>query len=116
MTISSFSNVLRFILSAFVCVGASSAFAQNAPDASTVVPTQIVVSLPEKPVEIAPTIYGQMLEDCNDRVIYDGVVGKNGETRPHVDRLLRDLEIPVVRWPGGTFVLEYQWERGVGPV
>lgn len=119
MLLTLFSRRLRSILTAFVCAAPSAVFAQNAPEtplAPVSAPTQIVVSLPENPVEIAPTIYGQMLEDCNDRVIYDGAVGKNGEARPHVDRLLRDLDIPVVRWPGGTFVLEYQWERGVGPV
>ncbi|MBR4976683.1 MAG: hypothetical protein IKY61_06470, partial [Thermoguttaceae bacterium] len=119
MTLLSLSRALHFVLASFVCAASSAVFAQDAPETPLVpasAPTQIVVSIPEKPVEIAPTIYGQMLEDCNDRVIYDGVVGKNGEARPHVDQLLRDLEIPVVRWPGGTFVLEYQWERGVGPV
>ena len=110
---------LRFISTLFLCAAASVVFAQDVPQtpaSSASAPTKIVVSLPKTSVEIAPTIYGQMLEDCNDRVIYDGAVGKNGEARPHVDRLLRDLDIPVVRWPGGTFVLEYQWERGVGPV
>jgi alpha-L-arabinofuranosidase len=66
--------------------------------------------------KIDPMIYGQMLEDCNDQVIYGGVVGKNGEPRPHVDEMLKPLQIPVMRWPGGTFVHEYQWEYGIGPV
>ncbi len=114
MQLIKFFPALRSVATAFACVATFPLFAQDAPEAPA--PTKIVVSLPENPVEIAPTIYGQMLEDCDDRVIYDGAVGKNGEARPHVDRLLRDLEIPVVRWPGGTFVLEYQWERGVGPV
>ncbi|MBQ7813201.1 MAG: hypothetical protein IJ387_01740, partial [Thermoguttaceae bacterium] len=98
MSLLQFFRSLLAVLTLFLCAATSAAFAQNAPKtpaSPAVAPTKIVVSLPENPVEIAPTIYGQMLEDCNDRVIYDGAVGKNGEARRHVDRLLRDLKIPV---------------------
>lgn len=78
-------------------------------------PTTITVSIPATPADINPMIYGQMFEDCNDRVIYDGIVGLNGEARLHVDELLKPLQIPIMRWPGGTFVHEYHWERGIGP-
>lgn len=77
--------------------------------------TFVKISIPGHPVRINPMIYGQMLEDCNDRVIYGGVVGMKGEPRPHVDELMRHLHVPVMRWPGGTFVHEYHWENGIGP-
>lgn len=77
--------------------------------------TMVTVTIPANPADINPMIYGQMFEDCNDRVIYDGIVGLNGEPRPHVDELLKALQIPIIRWPGGTFVHEYRWERGIGP-
>jgi alpha-N-arabinofuranosidase len=76
--------------------------------------TQITISVPDKSALIDPMIYGQMLEDCNDRVIYGGVVNEDGSERPHVTALLKELNMPVVRWPGGTYVLEYDWEKGVG--
>jgi alpha-L-arabinofuranosidase len=78
--------------------------------------TSITINIPDQPSTINPMIYGQMLEDCNDQVIYGGIVGKNGESRPHVDEMLKPLQISVMRWPGGTFVHEYQWKYGIGPV
>ena len=30
--------------------------------------------------------------------------------------LVRDLNVPLVRYPGGNFVSGYNWEDGVGPV
>jgi alpha-N-arabinofuranosidase len=77
--------------------------------------TQVTVSIPSRPASVDPMIYGQMLEDCNDRVIYGGVVGEDGSERPHVTALLKELNMPVVRWPGGTYVHEYDWEKGTGP-
>ena len=35
--------------------------------------------------------------------------------RGDVARLVRDLDIPLVRYPGGNFVSAYNWEDGVGP-
>lgn len=77
--------------------------------------TKVTVSVPSQSARVNPMIYGQMFEDCNDNIIYGGVVGKNGEPRPHVDEMLKPLQIPIMRWPGGTFVHEYHWERGIGP-
>jgi alpha-N-arabinofuranosidase len=77
--------------------------------------TQVTVSIPDKPALIDPMIYGQMLEDCNDKVIYGGVVSEDGSERPHVTALLKELDIPVVRWPAGTYIHEYHWEKGIGP-
>ena len=28
---------------------------------------------------------------------------------------LRELRVPIVRWPGGCFVSAYHWKDGVGP-
>jgi alpha-N-arabinofuranosidase len=76
--------------------------------------TQVTIVIPDKPVSIDPMIYGQMLEDCNDSVIYGGIVDRNGNERPFVTALLKDLQIPIVRWPAGTYSHEYQWEKGIG--
>jgi alpha-N-arabinofuranosidase len=77
--------------------------------------TTVTVSIPEAPARIDPMIYGQMLENVNDQMIYGGVAEKNGVVRKHVIPHLQELKIPVMRWPGGTVVYEYQWRNGIGP-
>ena len=64
---------------------------------------------------IDPMIYGQMLENVNDSMIYGGVANMQGEEQQHITPLIRDLNVPVVRWPGGTVVYEYHWRNGIGP-
>ena len=64
---------------------------------------------------IDPMIYGQMLEDCNDAVIYGGVVDEKGNENPKVVEMLRPLRIPVMRWPAGTAIYDYEWKKGIGP-
>ena len=56
------------------------------------------------------------------RCIYGGVyVGENSEIpnengmRKDVVQALRDISIPVLRWPGGCFADEYHWKDGIGP-
>lgn len=78
--------------------------------------TTVIVTIPSEPAKINPMIYGQMFEDCNDQIIYGGIVGKEGEPRPHIDEMLKPLQIPIMRWPGGTFIHEYHWENGIGPL
>ena len=43
--------------------------------------TQLTVTIPSEEIAIDPMIYGQMLEDCNDKVIYGGIVSNEGEER-----------------------------------
>ena len=78
--------------------------------------TRINIEIPDKPVSIDPMIYGQMLEDCNDKVIYGGLVNQDGSLHDKANELLKPLNIPVVRWPGGTYVHEYDWKKGIGPM
>ncbi|MAF29685.1 MAG: alpha-N-arabinofuranosidase [Croceicoccus sp.] len=54
--------------------------------------------------------------------IYGGLwVGKDSEIpntngfRNDVVGALRDLSVPVIRWPGGCFADEYHWREGIGP-
>lgn len=66
-------------------------------------------------------IYGQFMEHLG-RGIYEGVwVGsdssipnKNGY-RLDVLKALKDLHVPLLRWPGGCFADEYHWRDGIGP-
>jgi alpha-L-arabinofuranosidase len=65
-------------------------------------------------------VYSAFLEHLG-RAIYTGIyepghktADKNG-MRGDVAQLVRDLNIPYVRYPGGNFVSAYNWEDGVGP-
>jgi alpha-N-arabinofuranosidase len=39
-----------------------------------------------------------------------------GYADPDVIRMLREAQLPLLRWPGGNFVSGYCWRDGVGPV
>ncbi len=69
--------------------------------------------------KISKYIYGQFAEHLG-RCIYGGIYveddsipNKNG-MRCDVVNALRDLEIPVLRWPGGCFADDYHWRDGIG--
>lgn len=66
--------------------------------------------------KVNPMIYGQMLEDCNDKIIYGGLINKDGSENEGVNILLKDINTPIMRWPAGTYSTEYDWEKGVGPM
>ena len=71
--------------------------------------------------QISRYIYGHFLEHLG-RAVYDGVwVGTESSIpnrdglRSDVVKALRELQIPVVRWPGGCYADEYHWRSGIGP-
>jgi len=66
-------------------------------------------------------IYGQFTEHLG-HCIYEGIwVGENSPIpntrgiRNDVAAALRNLRVPVLRWPGGCFADEYHWKNGIGP-
>jgi alpha-N-arabinofuranosidase len=70
---------------------------------------------------ISKHIYGQFAEHLG-RGIYEGVwVGEDSDIpntegyRTDVLEALQALEVPNVRWPGGCFADEYDWQDGIGP-
>ncbi|WP_293747109.1 alpha-L-arabinofuranosidase C-terminal domain-containing protein [uncultured Paraglaciecola sp.] len=70
---------------------------------------------------INKNIYGQFMEHLG-RGIYEGVwVGEGSKIenvngfRTDVLTALQELEVPLVRWPGGCFADEYHWRDGIGP-
>lgn len=70
---------------------------------------------------IAPEIYGQFSEHLG-RCIYEGIyVGEDSEIpnnkgiRADVVEALKEIAVPVLRWPGGCFADEYHWRDGIGP-
>ena len=65
-------------------------------------------------------LFGQFLEHFH-RQVYGGVfepgspLADDRGFRLDVIEALRELKVPVVRWPGGCFVSAYHWKDGVGP-
>jgi alpha-N-arabinofuranosidase len=66
-------------------------------------------------------IYGHFAEHLG-RGIYEGIwVGQDSPIpntrgiRNDVLAALKELRIPVLRWPGGCFADEYHWKDGIGP-
>jgi len=71
--------------------------------------------------KIYKEIYGQFAEHLGS-CIYGGLwVGEDSQIpntngyRTDVFNALKDLQIPVLRWPGGCFADEYHWMDGIGP-
>ncbi len=66
-----------------------------------------------------PMLFGGFLEHFG-RQIYGGVFDPGNPLsdgrgfRTDVIEALRELKVPVVRWPGGCFVSGYHWIEGVG--
>ena len=66
-------------------------------------------------------IYGQFAEHLG-RLIYEGLWVGEGSPIPNTRGLrndvvaaLKELRVPVLRWPGGCFADEYHWRDGIGP-
>jgi alpha-L-arabinofuranosidase len=71
--------------------------------------------------KIDRNIYGHFAEHLG-RCIYEGIwVGNNpdipntGGIRNDVVEALKEIRIPVLRWPGGCFADDYHWKDGIGP-
>lgn len=82
---------------------------------------KLVINEWKKEGRIEPEIYGHFSEHLG-RCIYEGIyVGENSEIpnvngmRTDVVDALKELKVPVLRWPGGCFADEYHWRDGIGP-
>src|SRR5262245_20130915 len=90
--------------------------------ASTGGPTASAVLHADRPGAIVnKNIYGHFAEHLG-RGIYEGIWVGPGSTLPNTRGIrndvvpaLRELNIPVLRWPGGCFADEYHWKDGIGP-
>lgn len=71
--------------------------------------------------EVDDRIYGSFIEHLG-RAVYTGIYEPGHPTadetgfRKDVIEIVKQLNIPIVRYPGGNFVSGYNWEDGVGPV
>nr|WP_241768107.1 hypothetical protein [Haloferax sp. ATB1] len=83
--------------------------------------SEVRVSSHEPIDYISKNIYGHFAEHLG-RCIYGGLwVGDDDRVetedglRMDTVSLLRGLNMPVLRWPGGCFADDYHWEDGIGP-
>ncbi len=70
--------------------------------------------------ETDPRIFGSFVEHLG-RAVYTGIyqpghpaADGNGFRRDVMD-LVRELDVPIIRYPGGNFVSDFCWEDSVGP-
>ncbi len=102
------------ISGALVALSGAKAFADSAD-------AQIEIFVDEPQAVISPNLYGHFTEHIGG-VIYDGVwVGPNSKIpnqngiRAELIERLRQIHVPVIRWPGGCFADSYDWKDGIGP-
>lgn len=80
----------------------------------------IVVNTKKSKGTINKNIYGQFAEHLG-RCIYEGVFVKEEDGIPNVNGMrcdvvnaLKNIKVPVIRWPGGCFADTYHWMDGIG--
>ncbi|MGF7045608.1 alpha-N-arabinofuranosidase [Paenibacillus sp. DS2015] len=83
--------------------------------------TSIHINVDQSKGIINKNIYGHFAEHLG-RCIYEGIwvgedspIANTNGIRTDVLEALKDLQIPVLRWPGGCFADEYHWKDGIGP-
>ena len=82
--------------------------------------SKVVLQPSEKPDTVSRMIYGQFAEHLG-ACVYEGIwVGEDSpipNTRGYRNdalEALRELKVPVLRWPGGCFADDYHWRDGIG--
>jgi len=80
-----------------------------------------VVIDPTLPVaDVDPRVFGSFVEHMG-RCVYTGIYEPGHKDadesgfRRDVTELVKGLDIPILRYPGGNFVSGYNWEDGIGP-
>ncbi len=69
---------------------------------------------------VKPYLFGSFIEHLG-RCVYEGIYEPNNKFadkngfRQDVVKLIRALNVPIVRYPGGNFVSGYNWEDAIGP-
>lgn len=82
--------------------------------------TKLYVNTQKEKGKINKEIYGHFSEHLG-RCIYEGIfVGEDSPIpntngmRNDVVAALKEIRVPVLRWPGGCFADEYHWKDGIG--
>lgn len=70
--------------------------------------------------EVDDRIFGSFIEHMG-RAVYTGIYEPGHKTadeqgfRKDVIEVIQDLNVPIIRYPGGNFVSGYDWKDGIGP-
>ncbi len=82
---------------------------------------EVVIHTDSEIGTVRPELHGQFAEHLGS-CVYGGLwVGKNSPIpningyRKQAVEYLRELGVPVLRWPGGCFADDYLWRDGIGP-
>ncbi|WNS43118.1 alpha-N-arabinofuranosidase [Paenibacillus sp. MMS20-IR301] len=81
----------------------------------------LVIDKAYRLAEVDPRLYSSFIEHLG-RAVYGGIYDpEHPEADPSgfrrdVAGMIRDIGVPLIRYPGGNFVSGYNWEDGVGPV
>ena len=112
--------VLAFVILGAFFLAAPDGQAQAQPAAAGATASAVLRADQPGPV-VNKNIYGHFAEHLG-RGIYEGIwVGADSKIpntrgiRNDVVAALKELKIPVLRWPGGCFADEYHWRDGIGP-
>jgi alpha-N-arabinofuranosidase len=110
-------NILGVVLSVLLCL--SLATAQSSKDGRPSA-ARIKIDLDRKIGEVNAKIYGNFTEHLG-RCIYGGIydpasprADRDGFRKDVIDAT-KNLNVSILRWPGGNFVSGYHWEDGIGP-
>lgn len=82
---------------------------------------KVVISKDFKIGEVDKRLYGSFVEQWG-RSVYGGIYEPGHPSanekgfRQDVIELVKELKVPIVRYPGGNFLSGYNWEDGIGPV
>ncbi|MGH9344963.1 MAG: alpha-N-arabinofuranosidase [Terriglobia bacterium] len=85
-------------------------------------PQRVIVRTNDAIGTVSPLFHGQFSEHLGS-CVYGGMwVGQNSSI-PNINgyrkltvQYLKELGVPVLRWPGGCFADDYHWRDGIGPV
>ena len=113
------SNV--FLIAIFCSLFPDTIAAQNNKSIASEPPgvNTIIISPDAELFQYNRMIFGQFIEHFH-RQIYGGIFDPGSKLsdengfRKDVIEALRELKVPIVRWPGGCFVSSYHWLDGVG--
>ena len=82
---------------------------------------KMIVDKAFKVAKVDDRIYGSFIEHLG-RAVYDGIYQPGNPLsdeegfRTDVIDMVKELDVPIVRYPGGNFVSSFVWEDSVGPV
>ena len=114
------ASAAGFLCSARALSEAIPSLAQNAVSAPSTSPARVLVDTQRTIAPLERNVFGSFLEHLG-RAIYEGIYDPGSKLsdasgfRMDVLKEIRQLGVPIVRYPGGNFVSGYNWLDGVGP-